>query len=818
MVYYETSATGYFHVISSLAIVLCFIHGVSVLLSISNYLYSESLQYKRLCECAIFSTLIILTLLVITIVNVQKDKYTDAFYADINARLTNYLLIYSFFSSQMFHVMGMPPSTTGVLITWSLVSWIIVLIHLKYNFVYILFIIVVLLSSVFVFVSQENDSRISHEDKYINQSGEVVKSNTSDSYNTSAIVPCLYLLNETIKDNYTTLTNIGVIEGNVDGATWRWNRTLALLHNSQLLSNSVSSALVKMFKSTAGSDEFYSLNQLISRLFGMFESIYGHNLALFMDYTNVVATQKHISGHREVLELIIFLIIQNVYTFGYNETIKQYPIVMVQCNQVNNLDYIVFHVISLDSRKNEMFSDGLHKDSLLEMSPLLQLANRISSMYLGCTIYFTEPKYSAGIKEIVINIPLNSPEITVTTKVTGVGMQMESLINPTWLFIEDQKLSSMSMDTLKSKFNLLRVPVTQCLAHNLVKITEKYSVALISEDLLAQHLDQFKSELGDIALHLVVVCKNPSSPSDIFSNYKLKVSACLSVESMVSDVYNCIMYLCAQQQPRVVVGSDDFSVLFNNHLSGFTSLFKKSTDNLNANSSSISRQNDVKANKKMRMIKALENRLLCNKLLIICNNFVTEIQVHLPSISQQLVLINHIIDECKERIQRSETDVSAYDEYRNKYLLRLIEKNLDSDSSARDGTEMDNESDSIYFLLPNERTRVAFYIYNTFVPMIISIKKTFYQIQLKGGKVGDVSEYVSIKSTLTGYSARANTYKLHLLNTLLLTLHDLIGIVHTYMISNESQTSQLLASSHKLLIQVCQVTELYLVTYIENSI
>ena len=88
MVYYETSATGYFHVISSLAIVLCFIHGVSVLLSISNYLYSESLQYKRLCECAIFSTLIILTLLVITIVNVQKDKYTDAFYADINARLS----------------------------------------------------------------------------------------------------------------------------------------------------------------------------------------------------------------------------------------------------------------------------------------------------------------------------------------------------------------------------------------------------------------------------------------------------------------------------------------------------------------------------------------------------------------------------------------------------------------------------------------------------------------------------------------------------------------------------------------------------------
>jgi hypothetical protein len=74
----------------------------------------------------------------------------------------------------------------------------------------------------------------------------------------------------------------------------------------------------------------------------------------------------------------------------------------------------------LDSRKNEMFSDGLHKDSLLEMSPLLQLANRISSMYLGCTIYFTEPKYSAGIKEIIINIPLNSPEITVTTKVTGV--------------------------------------------------------------------------------------------------------------------------------------------------------------------------------------------------------------------------------------------------------------------------------------------------------------------------------------------------------------------------------------------------------------
>ncbi len=821
MLYRETSGTSYFHVISSLAIVLLFIHGVCALLSISNYLYSQSLQYKRLCECAVFSTVIILTLLVILIVDVQKENYSNLVTSDINARLITYLIIFSFLSSQMFHFMGMPPNTTGLLITWSSVSWIIVLIYLKYDFIYIIFIVAVLCSSILVNVSQENDSRSSHEEKYNNNLGEIHKSNTSDSHNVTGIVPCLYLLNETIKDNYTAMTNKGVIADNIDGASWCWDRTLALLQNSQLLSNSISSVLVQMFKSPATSSDLYPLNQLVSRLFGMFESIYEHNLALFIDYTNVVASQKFISGRKDVLELIIFLILQNIFTYGYNETIKQYPIVMIQCNQVNNLYYIVFNVVSLDNRKHEMFHDEFHKESGRDMSPLLQLANRIASAYLGCTIDCMEPKYNAGVKEIVINIPLNSPDITITTKGLGIGMQVESLINPTWLFVEDQKL--VSFDTLKAKFNLLRVPITQCLAHNLVKITEKYCVALISEDLLMKHLEQFKLELRDIAVHVVVVCKNPKSPSDIFSDYKLKVSACLNVDSMISDVYNCIMYLCAKQHPRVVVGNDDFSTFFNNHLSELTSISNIS----GKNNASLSRHNMVRENKSMKMIKSLENHLLCDELLIICNHFFTQIQVNLLTSPQQLVLINHIIDECKERIQRTAIDISAYDENRNKYLFGVVEKELDnsitsnkvaSATTSGEVVEITNKCNSIYFLLPNERTRVAFFIYNTFVPVIITIKEKFNQIQSKG-KQGDVEEYASIKSTLLVYSTRATMYKLHLLSTLLLTLNDLIGIIHSYLINinDESKSSQLMVLN-QLLIQECGVTELYIVTYFEYSI
>ena len=822
MLYSETSRTSRFRVMSSLVIVLLCIHGVCALLSMSNYLYSQSLQYKRLCECAVFSTVLILTLLVILIVDVQKEKYSNIVHSDINARLITYLIIFSFLSSQMFHIMGMPPSTTGLLITWSSVSWIIVLINLKYDFTYIIFIIAVLCSSLFVNVSLENDSRVSHEEKYNNKLGEIHKSSTSDSHNVTGIVPCLYLLNETIKDNYTALTNKGVIADNIDGASWCWDRTLALLQNSQLLSNAISSTLVQMFKTPATPNDLYPLNQLVSRLFGMFESIYEHNLALFIDYTNVVASQKFISGRKDVLELVIFLILQNILTYGYNEVVKHYPIVMIQCNQVNNLYYIGFNVVSLDNRKHVMFHDEFHKESSFEMSPLLQLANRITSAYLGCTIDCMEPTYNAGVKEIIINIRVDSPDISITTKGVGLGMQVESLINPTWLFVEDQKL--VSFDTLKAKFNLLRVPITQCLAHNLIKITEKYCVALISEDLLMKHLEQFKLQLRDIAVHIVVVCKNPKSPSDIFSDYKLKVSACLNVDSMIIDVYNCIMYLCAKQHPRVIVGNDDFSTFFNNHLSELTSISDISSKN---NASSFSRHNITRVNKSIKIMKSLENRLLCDELHVICNHFFTQIQVHLPSSSQQLVLINHIIDECKERIKRTSIDVSAYDENRNKYLFSIVEKELDdsvtsnkavSVTTGGEVVEITNKSDSIYFLLPNERTKVAFFIYNTFVPVIISIKEKFNEIQFKG-KQGDIEEYASIRSTLLVYSTRATTYKLHLLGTMLLTLYDLVGVIHSFLINinDESKSSQLLVLN-RLLIHECRVTELYLVTYFEYSI
>ena len=102
----------------------------------------------------------------------------------------------------------------------------------------------------------------------------------------------------------------------------------------------------------------------------------------------------------------------------------------------------------------------------------------------------------------------------------------------------------------------LRIPHSECQAHTLGHIREKYQVAIVHGTLIDRHHIILLPDIDKVAQSLVVLCDTENAFLRLVERYGIETAFWLPVKASAKDAFSCVLQVTASLPPRCLTSID----------------------------------------------------------------------------------------------------------------------------------------------------------------------------------------------------------------------------------------------------------------------